>query len=182
MSRYLIIPGWAGSGPEHWQTYWERDLAHAARVEMPDWFHPRRTDWVETLDRAVRDGTEPPILIAHSLGCLAVAHWAGRTTIRVRGALLVAPADVDASWPGALAEFGPVPRARLPFPSRVVASDDDPFATLIRAEQIALDWGSELTILPKAGHINTEAGFGPWPEGRALLRPFDDAAWGPSAC
>jgi len=110
MSRYLIIPGWAGSGPDHWQSLWERDLAGATRVEMPDWHAPKRGDWVETLDRAVRAQAEPPILIAHSLGCLAVAHWAMRSTHPVRAALLVAPADVErAACPPVLRGFAPVP-------------------------------------------------------------------------
>jgi predicted alpha/beta hydrolase family esterase len=175
MTRYLIIPGWAGSGPDHWQSHWERDLANASRVEMPDWLEPRRADWLGTLDRVVRSLTEPPILIAHSLGCLAVAHWAALSTHHVRGALLVAPADLDRErCPAFLREFAPVPHARLRFPTRVVASDDDPYATLTRVRQIASDWGSDLTVIEGAGHINSESGYGRWPEGRTLLRRFDE--------
>jgi predicted alpha/beta hydrolase family esterase len=88
----------------------------------------------------------------------------------VRGALLVAPADVDrTSCLPCLREFAPVSRAPLPFFARVIASDDDPYAELARARQFAADWGAELTVLHRAGHINVDAGFGPWPEGRAWL-------------
>jgi predicted alpha/beta hydrolase family esterase len=175
MTRYLIIPGWAGSGPDHWQSHWERDLANASRVEMPDWLEPRRADWLRTLECAVHSLNDPPILIAHSLGCMAVAHWAAVSTHRVRGALLVAPADLDRErCPTYLREFAPVPRARLRFPSRVVASDNDPYATLTRVTQIAADWGSDLTVLETAGHINSESGHGRWFEGRRLLRQFDE--------
>jgi hypothetical protein len=196
MARYLIIPGWAGSGPDHWQSHWERELPGAARVAMADWDLPRRADWVKTLDEAVRASAEPPLLIAHSLGCVAVAHWAAEAAARarraVRGALLVAPADLDRETaPPVLFEFRPVPRAPLPFPAHVVASDDDPYVSLERARQIAADWGGGLTILRAAGHINSASGYGPWREGRALLRHFGDGvdvehaaegAAGPSQC
>jgi uncharacterized protein len=175
MTRYLIIPGWAGSGPDHWQSHWERDLPEASRVEMADWHRPRRSEWVGALEEAVRSSEEPPILIAHSLGCAAVAYWAARSHHPVRGALLVAPADLDrVTCPPFLREFGPMPRAPLRFASHIVASDDDPYATLERARQFAEDWGSGLTILPAAGHINSASGHGQWSEGRALLRQFED--------
>jgi predicted alpha/beta hydrolase family esterase len=170
MTRYLIIPGWSNSGPAHWQSHWERELDGVARVEMSDWLEPRRRDWVTTLDLAVRNGGEAPILIAHSLGCIAIAHWAATHDAPIRGALLVAPADVErAHAPEHLRDFAPIPRLPLRFPSRVVASDNDPYATLGWARQISDVWGSELTVLEGAGHINTQSGFGPWREGYSLL-------------
>jgi predicted alpha/beta hydrolase family esterase len=182
---YLIIPGWAGSGPDHWQSHWEHELDGARRVEMPDWFAPRRAGWVDALDRAIRAAGAPPTLIAHSLGCLAVVHWARRSlgaSRLVRGALLVAPADLDrAECPVPLLEFAPVPRHRLAFRSHVVASDNDPHASLARARHMADDWGAGLTVLRGAGHINCDAGFGRWREGRALLGAIDDADPAPAA-
>lgn len=173
MARYLIIPGWSGSGPRHWQTLWERDLPGAVRVEMPDWQSPRRADWIAALDGAIAASREAPVLVAHSLGCLAVAHWAAVATRGVRGALLVAPPDLERKGcPEALRDFAPVPRAPLPFPSRVVASDNDPFSELSRGIQLAFDWGSEVTVLEAAGHINSDSGLGHWRDGHALLHDF----------
>ena len=176
MTPYLIVPGWAGSGPDHWQSHWERELAGARRVEMPDWLAPRRGEWVRSIDDAVRASEAPPILIAHSLGCLAVAHWAANGH-PVRGALLVAPPDLDrADCPALLGEFAPVPRARLAFPCHVVASDNDPYATLSRACQMAADWGARVTLIRGAGHLNAESGFGRWRDGRALLDALEAVA------
>jgi predicted alpha/beta hydrolase family esterase len=170
MQPHLIVPGWGGSGPSHWQTYWERELPHATRLEVPDWHAPRRSDWLRALDDAICRAGSPPIVIAHSLGCVALASWATSATHPVRGALLVAPADVDrADSPRFLREFAPVPRTRLPFAARVIASDDDPYAKPARARQMAADWGAQFTLLHRAGHINVEAGFGPWRDGRAWL-------------
>lgn len=170
MQPHLIVPGWGGSGPAHWQTHWERALPNASRLEVSDWHVPSQAEWLHALDHAIRHCPAPPIVIAHSLGCIALAHWAASAKQPIRGALLVAPADLDrAECPEFLRSFGPVPRARLPFSARVIASDDDPYATLPRAQQIASDWGALLTVLSGAGHINAESGHGPWPEGRIWL-------------
>lgn len=170
MARYLIIPGWSGSGPQHWQTFWERDLPGATRVEMADWLTPRRTDWVATIERAVVATSEPPVLVAHSLGCIAVAHWAATSRAKIRSALLVAPPDLDRKGcPESLRDFAPTPRAPLPFRSRVVASDNDRYGELSWAIQLAFDWGSEVTVMESAGHINADSGLGRWTEGHALL-------------
>src|SRR5215475_11034403 len=89
MQPHLIVPGWGGSGPDHWQTHWERELPNASRLEVADWYVPRKDDWLRALDDAIHRAAAPPIVIAHSLGCMAVAHWAVSTRHPVRGALLV---------------------------------------------------------------------------------------------
>ncbi len=111
------------------------------------------------------------MLAAHSLACPLVAHWARRTRLRARAALLVAPADVDSPLhtPDEVRSFSPIPLVRLPFPSIVVASTDDPFASMDRSAEFSTAWGSKLVALAGAGHINADAGYGPWPEGRSLL-------------
>jgi len=68
-----------------------------------------------------------------------------------------------------VAGFAPLPRAPLPFASQIIASDNDPYCSAARAQQLAADWGSACQVLPQAGHINTDAGFGPWPEGLSAL-------------
>ena len=169
----LVVPGWQNSGPEHWQSRWQD--AHPAwlPVQQADWLTPSRADWVATLDDAVRAADRPVLLVAHSLGCATTAHWAAQhpdSAARVVAAWLVAPADTErADAPPAVAGFAPLPRAPLPFASQIIASDNDPYCAAARADALARQWGSALTVLPAAGHINTDAGFGPWPEGLAAL-------------
>src|SRR4029079_12400957 len=95
----LIIPGLGGSGPEHWQTRWQARLPRWARVEQRDWDHPDREMWLQGLRRAIEAAGEPVVAVAHSLGCALVAHaaarWPALAAGAVRGALMVAPADVD---------------------------------------------------------------------------------------
>ena len=59
----LIIPGWANSGPQHWQTLWEHAHSEYRRVEQRDWETPERADWITTLDVAIRATPSPPILV-----------------------------------------------------------------------------------------------------------------------
>ena len=172
--QVLILPGWQGSGPGHWQTRWEA-LHGYARVEQHDWLTPRRGDWLARLDETVIDCERPVVLVAHSLGCVLVAAWArfSRHGARVRGALLVAPGDVEQlELAPALPGWAPIVRVPLPFPSLLVASRDDPYCRYQRAEQLACDWGSRLLDAGARGHINADSGLGDWPEGHALLQPW----------
>ena len=168
--RVLILPGYQNSGPEHWQSLWEARHPEYRRVHQRDWEYPRRADWVAAVDEAVRADSAPVVFVAHSLGCVTVAHWAAGHAHEVAGALLVAPPDIER--PDALSDvrdFAPIPLAPLPFPSIVVASTDDPFAAFERARAWADAWGSRFVSLGAAGHVNAAAGFGAWPAGEALL-------------
>ncbi|MGE8497106.1 MAG: alpha/beta hydrolase [Pseudomonas sp.] len=172
--RYLIVPGWQGSADEHWQSHWQRSLPNSARVEQADWLTPRREDWVAELQRSIAADPRPAILIAHSLGCVTVAHWAAQAPVsllrRVRGALLVAPADVQRpNCPEALRGFAPIPTSLLPFASQLVGSDNDSAASAARAIEMARDWGSDVAILSGAGHINVASGHQRWEQGFAYL-------------
>jgi predicted alpha/beta hydrolase family esterase len=173
----LLLPGYGDSGPGHWQSLWEASGPRFRRVVQRDWLEPRLDDWLAQLDRAVAACAAPPVLAAHSLACALVAHWVERGGRAVRGALLVAPSDVEALAKvlDAVQSFAPVPLVRLPFPSIVVASDDDIYMPAERARACARAWGSRFVAIPGAGHITTESGFGPWPEGRALLEELGRA-------
>ena len=170
MIRGLILPGLYDSGPEHWQTVWERDDPTFVRVVQRDWETPIRQEWVGALETVVANSGDDIVLIAHSAGCALVAFWAAATPLRVRGALLVAPADTESmNYPVGPTGWRPLPRVRLPFPSIVVASSNDEFVTLDRAREFADSWGSRFVPIGAAGHINADSGLGYWPRGRELL-------------
>ena len=171
--KVLLVPGLWNSGPENWQSYWERERSDCVRVVQSDWETPRREDWVLTLETAVAAAPRPVVLAAHSLGCALVAHWAGspRASVgNVRGALLVAPSDVEApSYPRGPSGFDPMPQRPLPFAALVVASSDDPYVTLERARQFAQAWGARLFEAGPLGHINADSKLGGWPQGQELV-------------
>ena len=173
-STVLILPGLGDSGPDHWQSHWERRDPACQRVAQAEWDAPVRTDWVAGLDTAINAARLPVVLVGHSTGCALVAHWAVSARppryARVRGALLVAPSDPDSSfYPPEPQGFSPIPLVRLPFPTIVVGSTNDPYVSSARAREYAEAWGSRYVELKDAGHINVAAGFGQWPEGFSLL-------------
>ena len=92
----LIVPGWLDSGPDHWQSRWERNLKTARRIEQDSWHAPDKDEWVGNIVKAVENAARPAVLVAHSLGVIAVAYAAPKLPAgSVAGAFLVAPPDVD---------------------------------------------------------------------------------------
>jgi predicted alpha/beta hydrolase family esterase len=170
----LIVPGWTNSGPDHWQSRWQASMKTARRAEFGNWDHPAKSEWVQALVAAVEAAQRPVLLVAHSLGTLAVAHAAAALPEgRVAGAFLVAVPDLEHHRPPEIdPAFLPVPMLPLPFPSVLVHSNSDPYCTVTRALQFAAAWGSETADAGDAGHINTASGHGPWPEGLMRLGGF----------
>jgi len=171
-SQILLLPGWQNSGPGHWQTEWER-LHGYQRVQQHDWMRPLRGDWSARLEEVVADAPGEVVLAARSLGCILTAWWAAHTrhAHKVRGALLVAPGDVErpdlaAQIPG----WAPIARQVLPFPAVLVGSQDDPYCSFERAQTLAGAWGARFVDSGPRGHINADSDLGDWPEGHALLR------------
>lgn len=167
----LILPGMGDSGLSHWQTLWQLSTPGAQRIDH-DCAQPVLSEWVDALQEAVVTASSPVVLVAHSLGCAAVAHWArSGATGRIAAAMLVAPADVEAEarMPPATWCLAPLPRDPLPFPTLVVASRDDSHVAFDRAREFADCWRARLVDIGRAGHINGKSGLGAWPEGRHLL-------------
>ncbi|GAA1057897.1 hypothetical protein GCM10017608_02990 [Agromyces luteolus] len=170
----VIVPGIGGSGADHWQSRWEAALPGTLRIDPASWDEPELADWVAAVDRAVATSPAPPVLVAHSLGCLAVAHWAVRTdgaSARIAGAFLVAPPDpAGAAFPAAAVTGGfALPGGPLGIPATVLASTDDPYAELARSAEVAAAWGAGFVELGARGHVNAASGLGEWPEGLQLL-------------
>ena len=163
MDRILVVPGLHGSGAAHWQS-WIEPLLGAGRVEQADWSEPDLDRWAARVEQEVLRRHAPVFLVAHSFGCLASAVAAHRMPGRVAGALFVAPANPE--------KFGigkRIPSDRFDFPSLLAASRNDPWMSYASARSWAARWDSELVDLGNAGHVNTDSGHGPWPEGLALF-------------
>jgi predicted alpha/beta hydrolase family esterase len=175
MPTVLIVPGLRDAVAQHWQTLLEARLRGEGRkvAAVPPL---GREDLdcaakVAAIERSAQAVEGPIVIVAHSGGCIMVAHWARQTRRAVSGALLAAPPDFETPMPegypsmDALRAAGwlPVPRARLPFPSIVAASRNDPLASCDRVAELARGWGSELVDLGEVGHLNPASGYGDWP-------------------
>jgi hypothetical protein len=170
----LLVPGWLNSGPEHWQSRWQRVRPDMGRVCFGEWQDPEPQAWTKDLCRAVLACARPPVLIAHSLGCLATANvMALPSPPPIAGAMLVAPPDPGRpDTPVEIADFAPPARARFHVPGMVVISSNDPYAGEAFSLNLAKAWGLEVVQLGQCGHINDQSGYGDWPEGLLLLERF----------
>jgi len=121
------------------------------------------------------------VVVAHSGGVVMLVHWAQQFHRPVQAALLAAPPDFSTPLPAGyptLADLDangwlPVPSVRLPFPSWVAASTNDPLARLPRVEEMARQWGSELVNVGAVGHLNPASGFGPWKQAEEFVALLD---------
>jgi predicted alpha/beta hydrolase family esterase len=170
----IILPGIGGSGKGHWQTLWKERGMNGPVFQPTSWASPDLDDWSEALGRAVRSAEHPPLLVAHSLACLLVAHWGVRQACSIAGAVLIAVPDPESPlFPRAQARsFSLAPRKVLPFPSLIIASTDDPYASLGYAQRCAGEWDAGLIVVGAVGHINTDSGLADWPFGAALVEAF----------
>ena len=162
--KIFTVPGLFNSGPQHWQTAWEMKYGYT-RIQQADWDTPVCAGWLMKIDECVMSNDPAEvILVGHSLGCCTIARWAGRFRRVIRGALLVAPSDVDApTYPPGTTGFAPMPSQRLSFPSIVIASNNDEYVTMERAREFAYAWGSGFVDAGPLGHINSASALGDWP-------------------
>jgi uncharacterized protein len=181
-TKVCILPGLGNSGPEHWQSYWERSHPSFERIMQSEWDTPDCRDWIAVLDHAISSSAHPIVLVAHSSSCALINHWAlhaknSRHMEKIKGALLVAPSDVEAgSYPAGTKNFHPMPLRALPFPSIVVASTNDIYLSLERAQFFARAWGSRFVSVGAAGHINSTSALVDWPVGMQLLNELRGSA------
>jgi predicted alpha/beta hydrolase family esterase len=183
--RVLILHGWQGSGPGHWQRWLHGELEaagdHVRFPDLPECDLPCPDTWAATLHAelaalAAADGGER-VVCAHSLGCVLWLREAARLdpTHRVDRVALVAPPCPGAKVPE-LAGFFPT-RAdcdavrRAAAHTRLVCSENDPYCP---GPGAAHHWGEPLELvvdlIPGCGHLNPEAGFGAWPAMRDWVR------------
>lgn len=174
----LIVPGLRDHVEEHWQTLLERQLPKACSVTPIEHDKLSCAARVEALQQTIAKIEGPVVLVAHSGGVMIAMHWAQKYDRPIQGALLAAPADLESPLPAGypttdtLCDNGwlPIPRTKLPFPSIVAASTNDPLAAFERSAQYARDWGSELVNIGAVGHLNPASGFGEWSRAEELIR------------
>ena len=169
---YFIIPGLGNSGPEHWQTYFESLGDNFYRINQEEWDAPDCETWIDNIDKAIMNfDPSQVVLIGHSLGCTAIAHWYVKYRRIIKGAMLVAPSDIEAKrYSFTSTGFTPIPLETLPFKSIVVTSANDEWVSIERARYFADAWGSDFINIGDAGHINTLSGHYKWELGLSILK------------
>ncbi|NCL72798.1 alpha/beta hydrolase [Rhodococcus sp. YH1] len=174
----VIVPGLRDHVADHWQTLLSERLDDARTVPPLEHDKLDRAARVAALDTVLNDISGPVVLVAHSAGVMTTVHWAQNPTRPIQGALLATPADLELPLPAGYPSgedldrggWNPIPRRRLPFPSVVAASRNDPLACHRRVTGMAELWGSRLVDLGNVGHLNPAAGYGYWPRAEELLQ------------
>lgn len=170
MRPVLLVPGIGNSSSTHWQSLWERRHPNVLRVVQEDWEMPVCEEWVNVLANAISRSAEPPILAAHSLGCLVVARWAAQSDQQIHAALLVAVPDPDGpKFPAAASGFDAVPSVLPGRRITMVSSTNDPYSSPQYSHDLAERWQAEHVSLGAFGHINAASGLEHWPEGWSIV-------------
>ena len=169
-TKVLIAPGYCGSDDNHWQSYWQKENKEYIRIEQRDWYHPVADEWADTIEKYVRESSDDVVVVAHSLACVALAIWVQNTNLSIKGALLVAPPNIECEKLRTVIKgFSPVPMQELPFKSILLASTNDEYMNIDQAEVLANHWKSTFLNIGNKGHINSNSNLMNWPEGRAYL-------------
>jgi uncharacterized protein len=174
----LLLHGHTGSGPRHWQSWLAGELANTGGVvDVPQLTDPDRPDlevWLGELRHhlEVAPTTGERILLAHSCGALLWLHHAARLADnhdapRFDRVLLVAPPgprwthpDVHGFTPAPLDAAGVRRAAGW---TQLVVGDDDECCPVDDAVEMAAQLKVDLDVIPAGAHLNTDAGYGPWP-------------------
>jgi uncharacterized protein len=171
----LIVPGFRGSEPEHWQSLWEAQFPTARRVVQDDWERPQLAPWCWRICEEAGRAERPLVLVAHSLGVLAAAHAAPLLPRgKIKAAFLVAPPSqkILSILEGIDPAFLTLPKAPLAFPALLIASRNDNYSTFDDSGALAKALGAKLIDAGFSGHINVESGHGPWREGLIQFAAF----------
>jgi uncharacterized protein len=175
---FLILHGYEGSGPEHWQSWLAGRLRDAGETvsfpDLPSPLAPVPAAWRAALAAELRALPRVPTVIAHSLACVVWLHHCAESRpdgVLAARVLLVAPPSRSGA-PRALEPFFPVPLERervaaAAAETRLVCAPDDPYCPDGAVALYGEPLGLAVDVLPGAGHINVDSGYGPWPAAEA---------------
>jgi len=170
MATTLLVPGLDGAGADHWLSWFEAATPNTRRVVPPDQKNMDLSEWAATVRWHIDRCDDPVFIVAHGFGCLASIRAARDLADRIEGALLVAPFDPDnlrLAWL--------LPEEPLGYPATIVASTNDPHMRLSKAAFWAGFWSCDFVNAGRVGGLDPAAGFGPWPDGRAMLEEMKRA-------
>ena len=186
MADFLILHGWGGNKPAHWQEWLAGELTAAGHTALaPKMDNPTNPDpaaWMTLIHEALSAMPEDADLtvLTHSMGAVnwmrhaAMSQDAGfvRPGPVANRVLLVAPPYVVKEIPpldlvGTAAFFPPVlSPAGLAAVGRetvLIASDTDDYSTFDQSAAYAAGLGLDIQKLPNSGHISPYYGYGEWP-------------------
>jgi predicted alpha/beta hydrolase family esterase len=171
-SAFLILHGLSGSGPGHWQRWLQERLTQAGQTvrfpDLPDPDTPDPDTWRRDVlaELAGLDGRER-VVICHSLSCITWLSACPEIERPVDRVALVAPPSLGAGL-RELEPFFPVTATAEDVTNaadhtRLVCSGNDPYCPEGAASLYGGPLDLPIDLVPGGGHLNVDAGLGPWP-------------------
>lgn len=168
MQTVFIFHGVGGSPEENWFPWLKKELEKRDfNVIIPQFPTPEGQtleNWLKVLKKYHKNINENTILIGHSLGVPFALNVIERNKIGaaylVAGFYGKAENDFDpgmATFAQREFDWGKIHQNCKKF--HVYHSDNDPYIKLEKAEQLAEKLNVDLTLIPKAGHINKASGY-----------------------
>jgi uncharacterized protein len=162
---FLILHGLHGKFPEHWQMWLAERLRDAGETvaypDLPDPDLPDLPAWRDALDAELDALPAPPAVLCYSVACLLWLHHVEAGGLPAERVLLVAPPSPRSPVPE-LASFLPPPFPALRG-AELWCSDDDEQCPEGAARAYGEPLGIPTQLIPGGGHLNSDAGYGPWP-------------------
>jgi len=165
MSKVLILHGLNGSDYPHWQSHLAQKLIknnHTVSFpQFPNRDNPNLDQWLKYLNEEMQH-FQPDIVVCHSLANILWFHYVQRYNItNIKKLMLVSPVSLNIQ----LKEIESFFPYTLPYTlkadlSIMVGSDNDPYITIDELYTLQNILQIGLKILPNAGHINTDSGYG----------------------
>ncbi|MEK7524619.1 MAG: alpha/beta hydrolase [Patescibacteria group bacterium] len=167
----FIFHGTGGHPQENWYPWLKKKLEEKGHaVFVPHFPTPKGQSleaWLKVLEDYKKDIDENSIMIGHSLGGLFLLRVLEKLPLPIKAAFFVAApigikpilyfeGDRDFSGNFSL-DWENIKRKAQHF--EVFHSDNDPYICLENGQQLAKNLGAKLTLVPHAGHFNTEAGY-----------------------
>lgn len=167
MKKVLILHGWHGSDTPHWQAWLAQELVLAdcivAFPQLSNNTEPQCEEWIAEAVSII-DDFRPDIVICHSLANILWFHVCDVLERSVEKLLLCAPPRDHSDTPEVTTFFpSPIPSDLHADEVLMVVSDNDPYMSLDESIMLAMKLQVDLKVIKNGGHLNTSAGYGPWP-------------------
>jgi len=173
---FLLLHGWEHHKPEgHWLAWLAAELERiGARVrypQLPDADKPDLTEWVRVIGDELAELDQSAVtVICHSLSAVTWLHAAANIDAPLARVVLVAPpspqvlARIPEICDFAVTGFSQGMIAALAtVPTLIAGSDNDPYCPEGAETCYGAPLGVDFTVLPGAGHVDLDAGYGDWP-------------------
>lgn len=166
MKRVFIIHGWDGVPNDAWKPWLKKELEkrgfQVIAPQMPGGSNPKLEEWLMTLSSVVGEPSKSDYFVGHSLGCIAILKYIETLQkIKIGGCVLVSGFITSLRIKETENFFEKPLDFRVNRKIQHIAainSDNDPYVSIAKANEIKDKLGAKLIIEHGLGHISKSSG------------------------